>query len=530
MSGNAYVTLVTSDSYVVGAVVLACSLRKLGVEDDVTVLATSSTLSAEACTILQKNFDKFIDVDVLRSTDHQNLRLLGREELDVTFTKIHVFNPDVMPYEKVVFLDADTLAVKPVDVLFQYVSHPDIVFAAAPDIGWPDCFNSGVFVTRPSKELFDSLLSFASSLGSFDGGDQGLLNAFFYNWSGHEYSAKASLRPSPFTKKCARLPFIYNVTPSTMYSYLPAFKFYNDHIHIAHFIGRQKPWSYDRTTSGRTMPKGDTSEVTLNLMDYWWRVFDEFKVQSAISSLAVRHPGGWNFNSVSGTSDGFQFGLGFKSQSPGSTHGPSQGQEVADFANYRVEWNEQELGKHSMKSSSGKVRLQSPATNASGDDEVAHPSPKLKTGKSGESGFAGFKFTSGRSEAKETSSTSSSTPSTASKLTSVFRTSSKTKTPKESTTTGTPEASVVGGAAAPSTQETSTGSVSSGGFLSGHLFGSKSGSIKVKEKDNRKSVLGSAAAEASRNSSSSSLSTSENDGTPGSEKKKKLVNKLKFWK
>ena len=41
--------------------------------------------------------------------------------------------------------------------------------SAAPDPGWPDCFNSGVFVFRPSKETYDKLLQFCTEHGSFDG-------------------------------------------------------------------------------------------------------------------------------------------------------------------------------------------------------------------------------------------------------------------------------------------------------------------------------------------------------------------------
>ena len=42
-------------------------------------------------------------------------------------------------------------------------------FSAAPDAGWPDCFNSGVFVFRPSLDTYRSLLHFALTHGSFDG-------------------------------------------------------------------------------------------------------------------------------------------------------------------------------------------------------------------------------------------------------------------------------------------------------------------------------------------------------------------------
>lgn len=41
--------------------------------------------------------------------------------------------------------------------------------SAAPDAGWPDCFNSGVFVFVPSDETYRNLLAFAITSGSFDG-------------------------------------------------------------------------------------------------------------------------------------------------------------------------------------------------------------------------------------------------------------------------------------------------------------------------------------------------------------------------
>ena len=41
--------------------------------------------------------------------------------------------------------------------------------SAAPDVGWPDCFNSGVFVFKPSNETFKALYDFAITHGSFDG-------------------------------------------------------------------------------------------------------------------------------------------------------------------------------------------------------------------------------------------------------------------------------------------------------------------------------------------------------------------------
>jgi len=59
-------------------------------------------------------------------------------------------------------------------VVIQVVQNVDDLFereelSAAPDVGWPDCFNSGVFVYRPSNETYNALLHLAVTQGSFDG-------------------------------------------------------------------------------------------------------------------------------------------------------------------------------------------------------------------------------------------------------------------------------------------------------------------------------------------------------------------------
>jgi len=60
----------------------------------------------------------------------------------------------------------------------QVLSNIDELFdreelSAAPDPGWPDCFNSGVFVFRPSVETYGKLLEYSTEHGSFDGKPEG---------------------------------------------------------------------------------------------------------------------------------------------------------------------------------------------------------------------------------------------------------------------------------------------------------------------------------------------------------------------
>jgi glycogenin len=46
-------------------------------------------------------------------------------------------------------------------------------------VGWPDCFNSGVFVFAPSADTYGKLIKFAADSGSFDGKNSWNLNEPF---------------------------------------------------------------------------------------------------------------------------------------------------------------------------------------------------------------------------------------------------------------------------------------------------------------------------------------------------------------
>ncbi|XP_012512250.1 PREDICTED: glycogenin-2 [Propithecus coquereli] len=199
---QAFVTLATNDIYCQGALVLGQSLRSHRLTRRLVVLITPQ-VSGPLRVILSKVFDEVIEVNLINSEDYVHLAFLKRPELGVTLTKLHCWT--LTHYSKCVFLDADTLVLSNIDELFERGE-----FSAASDPGWPDCFNSGVFVFQPSLETHKRLLRHATKHGSFDGADQGLLNTFFSNWSTADIHK--------------HLPFIYNLTSNTAYTYSPAFK------------------------------------------------------------------------------------------------------------------------------------------------------------------------------------------------------------------------------------------------------------------------------------------------------------------
>lgn len=252
ITNESFVTLATNDSYCMGALALAQSLRNVNTNRLISIMITSD-VSPHVQSLLRNAFDHVEFVNVLDSNDSLNLSLLNRPDLGITFTKFHCWR--LVQFTKCVFLDADCLVVKNVDDLFEREE-----FSAAADIGWPDYFNSGVFVFKPSVSTYSSLLKFAVDFRSFDGGDQGLLNSYFNNWSTGESSR--------------RLPFVYNMTTNVSYTYAPAYKQNKENVKIVHFIGSNKPWKrvYNRDNSNVESFGACENEH----LDIWWTLFSKY--------------------------------------------------------------------------------------------------------------------------------------------------------------------------------------------------------------------------------------------------------------
>ncbi|KAK6356954.1 glycogenin glucosyltransferase, variant 2 [Orbilia javanica] len=238
-----YCTLLLTDGYLPGAQVLAHSLRDGGATRKLAILVTQEFLSEATMKEIKRIYDYVIPVDRITNKSHGNLLMMDRLDLSSAFTKIHLWR--LTQFEKIVYIDADVVALRAPEELFETKDR----FAAAPDIGWPDCFNSGVMVLKPDLGTYHGLLNLANRGISFDGADQGLLNEYFRNWS--------------------RLSFVYNVTPSGHYQYAPAYNHYRSSITMAHFIGSNKPWAM-----GRYAGQENSTSAYGELLGRWWSVWD----------------------------------------------------------------------------------------------------------------------------------------------------------------------------------------------------------------------------------------------------------------
>ncbi|TCM83429.1 glycosyltransferase [Rhodovulum steppense] len=192
----AYVTLVTNADFALGAKALVRSLQVTATPAEICVLHTGG-VGAAALAPLADLGARLVEIDLLPTSDafnaaHARDRIHGlapftkgekpafHTPLD-NFCKLRLWQLD---YERVVFLDADTLVLRNIDRLFHY---PE--FCAAPNVyeslGDFHRMNSGVFTARPNPETFYRMLARLDAPGAFwRRTDQSFLQEFFPDWHG----------------------------------------------------------------------------------------------------------------------------------------------------------------------------------------------------------------------------------------------------------------------------------------------------------------------------------------------------------
>ncbi|MCB1354097.1 MAG: glycosyl transferase [Rhodobacteraceae bacterium] len=196
-SDRAYVTLVTNEAYLPGAVALVRSLRLSGTAADIVVMHTGA-VGPEALAPLRELGARLALCELLPTSEtfdaaHARGEIHGRNPftkgrkpafhtpLD-NFVKLRLWQLE--DYARVVFIDADALVLRNCDRFFAY---PE--FSAAPNVyeGLVDFrrMNSGVFTARPDAKTFAAMLERLDTPGAFwKRTDQTFLQTFFPDWNG----------------------------------------------------------------------------------------------------------------------------------------------------------------------------------------------------------------------------------------------------------------------------------------------------------------------------------------------------------
>lgn len=237
----AYVTFVANDNnphYLHAAAVLVHSLKQSHCKYPIVAMVIENRLKKETEDWLlhRAMFDAIVHVPAI-AAPHQT----SKENWSDTYTKLNLWGPAfAWKYDKLVFLDSDTLVIQSIDDLFDKYSE---LSAAIECCG---LFNTGVMVLRPSLATFEKMTKSIQILPSYDNADGGFLNSYFRE-----------------NGKFTELPFIYNAL-QTMYLQTPtAFEYFWDDIRVIHYMG-EKPWN-------------NKASSTNKLHSLWISSFDDIK-------------------------------------------------------------------------------------------------------------------------------------------------------------------------------------------------------------------------------------------------------------
>ncbi|CAL2051580.1 unnamed protein product [Caenorhabditis brenneri] len=221
----AYVSVLSSNDFLIPAKVLAYRLRKLNSSIPYIIIVTQditdySISELKAQGVIVHNDTKidtpYIATHKARKYQYTKIRLWAMTEFDV-----------------IVHLDLDVLPTRDISTLFKCGS-----FCAV--FRHSDMFNSGVFVLKTNETVFHDMVQHVQTAESYDGGDQGFLNTYFHD-----------LKFSPMYDPTGNQPTCENFTMSTLSAkfnydigmyYLNNGRFLVDPDIIHYTMGPTKPW------------------------------------------------------------------------------------------------------------------------------------------------------------------------------------------------------------------------------------------------------------------------------------------------
>ena len=262
-----YVSILTTDSYVFGLLVLWKSLMDTNPKYPFHLLITPN-LSKETMNLLEISKIKLIKINPIKNpilNDPNDRRFYN-------YSKLNMWS--LTQFDKIVYLDADMVILHNIDELFEKKN-----MSSTNSGGWlPDKkdwkeMNSGMIVLEPSATIFEHMKSQVGLIEKELGkGDQAFLHQYYHDW--HE-------------KTDLHLPHIYNIFDIHLKSYKKHFGYYLDtniqtnnknfdekRVKIVHYIGKNKPWNMVEEIKNRTEIDEEWEAKKL-----WVKIYKDVKKQ-----------------------------------------------------------------------------------------------------------------------------------------------------------------------------------------------------------------------------------------------------------
>eukprot|EP00960_Hanusia_phi_P075288 768399-Hanusia_phi.AAC.1 len=259
----AFVTMISSDSYLSGALTLLYSIRRTGSKIDFVGMVTEDGISSHTLKSLEKAGMILITVGRMKK---QNIQDMSEERWNDNYTKLRLWQ---LPFERIVFLDCDMIVLQPLDHLFALKAN----FAAVPDAFHPCYLNTGFMFIKPHNDTFHAMASLIDDVSSEES-EQTLVNHYYldryhvlhytYNFAKHNV-----MSPTRF-----QIYVEVNASLNSSRSHSFSSQRYMDTVKVIHFLG-VKPWMCSRDHDCMRHVAWYGGQSNMYLYDLWWAMFEE---------------------------------------------------------------------------------------------------------------------------------------------------------------------------------------------------------------------------------------------------------------
>eukprot|EP00009_Paramoeba_aestuarina_P006703 CAMPEP_0201516884 /NCGR_PEP_ID=MMETSP0161_2-20130828/8119_1 /ASSEMBLY_ACC=CAM_ASM_000251 /TAXON_ID=180227 /ORGANISM="Neoparamoeba aestuarina, Strain SoJaBio B1-5/56/2" /LENGTH=271 /DNA_ID=CAMNT_0047914189 /DNA_START=30 /DNA_END=842 /DNA_ORIENTATION=+ len=238
-SRGAWLTHLTNDYFIPGARTLGHSIKRTNSRYPLVLLYTDG-LTEEGLNILRDDgVWQLKHVSNLKNPNADHYMFQSR--LANVYTKCHIYNQT--EWDKIVYIDSDIIFLENSDELFNCPG-----YCASFRHSF---FNTGVIVAQPNTKFFNDLIEKFPTLPSYNGGEQGLMNAYFWDFDMkcplfHD-DAETINNFRQNKVNCGRLPSYYNGDIGPYYLHdaswlLPEQKNAPKILHYT--LGAFKPWEW----------------------------------------------------------------------------------------------------------------------------------------------------------------------------------------------------------------------------------------------------------------------------------------------
>lgn len=235
-ANRAYITVLSSDEYLIGVLCLNESLKIVNSKYPLVVLVNDK-ISEKVKEVLKENHIQTIDKKSFKLPDwiiEKNKNT--HANWSNTFDKLSIF--ELTEFDKLVFLDSDMFVRNNIDELFE-----------KPDMSATVDRNDTVLVKENYQKITSGMLVFEPKVGMISEfmsiindesiqnkyasiGDQDIIQMYYKGWD---------------EKKELHLPVKYNMFFGDIEYYVNKGIYSLDDISIIHFITSNKPWKYSET-------------------------------------------------------------------------------------------------------------------------------------------------------------------------------------------------------------------------------------------------------------------------------------------